>query len=263
MTGLRELQQLLQRHIVDGDPQVLTQIAGGDDIYVRAYRARLLQVLAKDFPALRACVGAVDFATAARAYIEAYPSQHYSLRWYGERYAGFLRSTGPWRTQAYWADLASLDWAIGTVFDAADDRCATPADLTAVPQAQWPRLHLQLQAAWQRVPLRWNAGAIRRAYDDAAVLPAPRVLGQEEQWVVWRRDGQVHYRALGDDEILALDALGGGADFSELCVHLYEAAAISAPAEEPEPMHIAQRAAAMLRRWVDERWLVPPRLRAH
>src|SRR3990167_9687947 len=59
-------------------------------IYHNAYRARLLEALRGDYPAVHGWLGDAEFDALAGAYIAAHPSQHFSLRWLGAELANFI-----------------------------------------------------------------------------------------------------------------------------------------------------------------------------
>lgn len=65
------------------------------DIYARGYRARLLECLKAEFPALRALVGDPVFALFAHGYITAHPPQSYSLFDLGAGFPDYLQDTRP------------------------------------------------------------------------------------------------------------------------------------------------------------------------
>lgn len=214
-------------------------------IYAHAYRSRLTEILAEDYPALAAVAGEDGFGAIASAYIDAIPSRHRNVRWYGDALAGFLRSSQGWSAKPELADLAALDWAIGLAFDAADEPSRPASDLAAMAPSQWPGLRLRPHPSLQFVPLATNAGAIRRAVDDGDPPPPTMVLAPPETRAAWRHDGTVLHRGLADDEAAAVEALASGT-FADLCSAL-------------RPFHeegaVAPRAAALLRCWFDDHWI--------
>src|SRR3954470_15703051 len=98
---LAATQLLLQAGILAGDCAIEREIQGEDDdfrsvrlgIYHDAYRLRLVEVLGKDYPVLRKYLGDESFDGAALAYLTAHPSTFRNVRWFGRRFAEFLRST--------------------------------------------------------------------------------------------------------------------------------------------------------------------------
>lgn len=64
-------------------------------LYARGYRARLLDSLRREFPALRALLGAAVFDLFAEGYIEACPPNAPSLHELGARFPAWLEATQP------------------------------------------------------------------------------------------------------------------------------------------------------------------------
>ncbi len=251
MRSLRASQRAFSGAVLSAQGRVPSAIAapsGGDRrrrfaIYRDGYRLRLAESLATDYPATRALLGAERFAALARAFVEAYPSAHFNLRWYGVEFAGFLRASADQETTTV-ADLAAFEWAVAGAFDAADASPLTVDDMGRVPAESWPRLVLaflpslrQLRVAAQVPPL-WQAviagDAVSRPLNgDTARTP----------WIVWRKALAVFYRQLAADEAEVLDCAAQGTAFAEVCTvlstHILEA-------ETPA------RAAGLLRLWVEE-----------
>ena len=138
MRSLRALQLAFSAAVLGSEGRVLRAIASppnGDrrgrfEIYREGYRLRLIDSLATDYPATRAALGADRFAAVARTFVEAHPSPHFNLRWYGAQFAEFLRTCchddGPI------ASLAAFEWAIAGAFDAADACAVTVEDMARI-----------------------------------------------------------------------------------------------------------------------------------
>lgn len=256
MSALAELQRELQASVLRGvrAPAALGAIIATPaadaaerlDVYVHAYRARLLEVLGNDYPGLRALAGAEEFEHLGHDYIEATPSAHANVRWYGDKLADFLRTAAPWTQQPALAAMAAFEWAIGLAFDAAAQDVVDATAVAAVAPQAWPTMCLQLHASLQRLALAWNVPAIRRAVDHDEALPALAAWTLAQSWVVWRRDLTVRYRHLAEDEAAALDAIEGGASFAEVCETLCAFHSIDA---------IAQRAVGFFRQWIEDQWV--------
>lgn len=254
MSVLADLQRAMQARVLRDDASALDAVVASADagtgrrlgIYTHAYRARLAGVLRSDFPGLRALAGEDAFERLARAYVEATPSTHFNVRWYGTRLAAFARAQTPWSARAELAEMAELEWKLGLAFDAADEACVEFAALVALAPADWPALRLRTHASLQHARLTRNVDAIRRAVDREEAVPALEAWPEAQGWAAWRKDAIVRHRRLEDDEAAALDALDGGASFAELCAQLCRWHAAEA---------VAARAATLLRRWVEDGWI--------
>ena len=122
------------------------------DVYADAYQARLVEVLAGDYGAVRARLGERSFARLARAYVQAHPSRHPNLNRFGARFPAFLRRqrTVPRRV----VDLARLEQALTLAFDACEFVPLGPDALAALSPAQWAKAVLTVNPSVQllRVP---------------------------------------------------------------------------------------------------------------
>ena len=94
-------------------------------VYGNAYYARLLECLRNEFPATTHAVGEEVFDGFAFGYLQAYPSQSYTLAHLGTQFPRYLAETSPavdtddamgdW--PAFLVDLATLERCYSEVFD--------------------------------------------------------------------------------------------------------------------------------------------------
>ncbi len=249
MTALLQLQRDFKSHVLYLNHAVADRIAATPEvpvatrlgIYADAYRLRLIEVLATDFSKLQALAGDDLFDRLCRAYIDAHPSEHFSVRYFGRYLAEFLAVTPPYRETPVLSEMAALEWALSLAFDAADDPVVTVDDVASLDPGMWPQLRLGFHASVQRLQCAWNTTELWSALDQGADPISQQALSQPEPWLVWRRELQCYFRALPQDEVRVLDAARGGACFAELCEVIAERVA-----EE----QIALTAAGHLKAWV-------------
>jgi hypothetical protein len=210
-------------------------------IYVHAYRARAVEALATDFPALQSWLGDERFAALVDDYLHAHPSHSFTLRDLGAALPAFLRGRGRRTADRLAHELAVFEWALCHAFDAADVAPLEPVALAAIAPEDWPDLHFTLQPALRRLTLTTNAVAIWQARASGAPLPAARHTRAGQAWVVWRQDLRPMYRALAAPEAVALAAVDEGASFGAMCGAL----AAQLPGDE-----VPLRAAEYLQRWI-------------
>jgi hypothetical protein len=215
-------------------------------VYANAYFARLLEVLAEDFGALAAAIGADGMHDVATAYLWAGPPRRPSIRHAGDRLAAFLAehpAAPPFRRRWPWcADLARLESSLLDAFDAEDAPLLEREALASTPPGDWAALRLQLAPCVRLLRLAWPVVEMREAYErEETPVPAP-LAAQEQAALVWRRDEQVRFRALSPLEAGLLEAASSGEDFASLC-----AIAARALGESAAPAYAAER----LGRWVD------------
>ncbi len=251
MNSLQALQREFQSFVLSAQPAILDRVVGSPTIdparrlgiYYDAYRSRLIEALETDYTALKTFMGEEAFWRMARGFIEATPSVHRNLRWYGQDLPSFLRSAPPYADQAWLHEIALFEWTISLAFDAADLRSMTFEEMAAIDPSLWPELTFRFHPSLQRLALRTNAASLRKSADAQEPLPAPEAYAEPAQWMLWRKDLTVMFRSLSPEEAWALDRACAGENFTQLCEGLCQ----WVNAEEA-----AGRVAGMLRAWVDD-----------
>lgn len=242
-------QQMLQAVLADEPPQVqaLRSDARADvgsrlAIYRNGYRIRLRDSLATEFPGLGKMMGR-RFDAMLESYVETHPSMHYNIRWHGAGLGAFLGYGLPWRASPELADMAKLDWAISTAFDAADEAALQAADLANLPAESWTSLRLHAQDHLQIVPVHHNVAAFRRAADRDEQRPHLRRHAMARHFLVWRQALAVRYRRVDADELSALTGAMQNEPFALLCERL---------ATFHEPAQALPRVVGLLQQWLAE-----------
>jgi hypothetical protein len=251
VSALASLQRAFHAYVLHGDATVARRIdraAGADpsrrlQIYYDAYRLRLIEALRTDFPALAGLAGEEGFDRLARAYIDAHPSHHFNLRWFGAHLAEFLDATASFASAPGLAETARFEWALTLAFDAADVPPLDAGALAEVPPQAWPRLCADLHPSVQRLELVWNVPELWERVNSGEPARTIERLPARQTWLVWRRELNVYFRALEADEAAALESVFAGASLATLCDVLCD---YTAPEEVPA------RAAMLLQRWLGE-----------
>ncbi|WP_430390796.1 HvfC/BufC family peptide modification chaperone [Dyella sp. 20L07] len=185
-------------------------------IYHQGYRIRLRDALRAEFPGLVLMTGA-RFVTLVDSYIDAHPSHHFNIRWHGKELAAFLGDVTPWRDHPELSEMAQLDWAISTAFDAADESPLNTTDLAQLPPEGWSELRLHPLKHLRILTTTCNVDVFRRAADRGQRRPSLRRLRQSRHLMIWRPAWDVRYRAVEADELQALDGMLLGEPFAQLC----------------------------------------------
>lgn len=282
MSALSDLQSDFQSFLLDGNKRMLGRVAGTAKvsaetrlaIYYDAYRLRLLEALASNYPVLRAWIGEDEFENIGIAYVAAYPSRHFSIRWFGHLLPEFLATTPPWDDKSILAEMAALEWALSEAFDAEDATVIGVEDMAAIPAPAWPGMRLQLHPSAQRLDLHWNVPIIWKAinqsldvekntaschgetsatpaaeterHEDAPALagaPAPVEHEYPQAWLVWRQNLKTWFRSLSVDEAWALDAAMTGENFAAICAGL---------CEWIDAQNVALHAAGLMKQWITD-----------
>ena len=187
-------------------------------IYHNAYVSRLQEVLRHDFGAIWYWLGDDEFASLTQAYVRRYPSAHYSLRWLGARFPGFIVEHLVAEQSPPLAELARLEWAFTLAFDAPQGEPLSLSDMAQLAPEDWPGLQVTLAPSVQQMLCHFNTVAIWRASKDESDFPDSNALELAQICLVWRHQNVCHYRSLEPAEACALAGMvTTGWDFSELC----------------------------------------------
>ena len=208
------------------------------EIYANQYFYRLHDVLADDFPTVRALIGPARFHNLLTDYLLACPSRHFSLRYAGRQLADFVRGHPLAERWPYLPDLARLERLVLEAFDAADAATCAPEALAQVAPERWGELVLNwipalfcCSSAWPVHEL-WRAQQQDRALPE--IQPAPTHLR------VWRQNEGVFVAPLNEREAAFL---GRHEPLATWCEEL---------AAELGEEEAARQMAAWLHRWFED-----------
>jgi hypothetical protein len=246
---LSELQARMQAAILDGGNDILSDLSDGAHaprdtlfgVYRHAYKARLVEVLANEYPLLRSWVGEDAFGKFARAFLTAHPSQTQNARWVGKSFPEFLKQHWLARARADLSELAAIERGVSDAFDSADAPVLGFADLSAFEPSAWGQLTFSLHPSVTLLYGETNALQIWKALkDDAAAPPAER-RGELEHSVVWRHGTVPKVRAISYEEAMMCREASHGVEFGAMCALL---------ATYDDPDNAPLRAAQYLQGWV-------------
>jgi hypothetical protein len=249
MTSLAQLQRDFQDYLLRSRAAVEQHVVGTARVpaatrlavYGGAYRSRLTDALAHNFPALAKLLGETDFQTLASEYILTHDSPFFSIRYYGGALPQFLATREDYTAAPVLAELAQWEWAMGCVFDAADVTLLSHETLARIPAQQWAQLRFSWHPSVRRLTLWWNVPQLWQALIAGSERPAVSLAAAPLQWLLWREQLTSYFRSLPKAEAAALDAARSGWPFAELCELLCDELGESeAPAQ----------AAALLRGWI-------------
>lgn len=251
MSSLLRLQEDFQSYLLSYDGDMEEYVVGTRqasaaerlEVYAQAYRLRLLEALGKDFPALKTLLGEEAFDAMGRAYIDAYPSHHPSVRWFGRHLVEFLCDTAHYNTQPVLAEMAAFEWTQSDVFDSAEAAVITIEDLGATRPECWAAMRLERHPTVRRLDLTWNVPVLWRAIDKNEKPPQPQRAEVPVAWVLWRKDLKIFWRSLEVDEAWAIDACPQGYTFGEICEGL---------CEWIDEVHTPLRAASLIKQWISD-----------
>lgn len=163
-------------------------------VYHHAYRARLVECLADDFPIVQRMLGDDAFAGLARRYIAAHPSQSPNLNSFGQQFASFAKTQadGP-VAAALVSDLARLEWAMIEVLHAPASPLPSTSELAGLSPEQWAHVRFVPSATLRFLefghPVNVYLQQVR-----TGLAPAPPVAAwsatavYRDDWKLWRMD---------------------------------------------------------------------------
>jgi hypothetical protein len=191
------------------------------EIYVTAYRMRLLECLRAEFSATYLAVGEELFDALAFGYLQAHPSQSYTLGQLGAKFPEFLRVSPvhahapPATSGECWSqfviELARWERLVAEVFDGPGSERSPGLSREALARLQsdaWGRLRLvgapDLQLATFTHPVHRYWLAVRE--NGAAEAP----LAETTRLAVHRLDFHVRHHELSPGQFMLLQRLVGG-----------------------------------------------------
>lgn len=209
--------------------------------YGNGYRLRLQEALSTDYERLHSYLGDVLFDSLMQQYIDAYPSHHTSLRYFGQHMAELVKQQEPFSLYPEIAEIAGIEQAFADSFDAADSTIARLEQLAQLPAAAWVNLRLSFHVSVQLLSQQTNSFQIWRALANEEI--PPQASADETTWLIWRQDLVSRYRALETAELAALNAAIAGHSFADICEALLE------HFDEDET---PQRAVTYLQQWIND-----------
>lgn len=213
------------------------------DVYSQAYLLRLAEALRSNYPAIHLLLGDEDFATLAQDYVAAHPSEHASIRWFGNHLGEYLGTQAPYDEMPIFAELAAFEWALRHTIDAADADVLTLDGLMAIDPAGWGGLRFGVHPSLSLHAFAWNVPQVWQALTTGQAPPAPSE--QAMRWLVWRQaDISSAWRSASAAEVWALLAVQAGQNFAELCEGLL--------VYESELGDVPRAASGFLRGWIEQ-----------
>jgi len=190
-------------------------------VYRHAYLSRLTGALRDNYGTLPQVMGDEAFDALAAAYVQAHPSQHPSIRWFGHRLPEFMATREDLVPHPALTDLARMEWALRGAFDAADAPLLAAASLSEVPAEAWGALVLVFHPSVRLLPMHWGVEPLWRALQgvepgEEPELPEPQAV--DHALLVWRPTLETLWRSASSEaEADLLQAALAGEAFGPLC----------------------------------------------
>ncbi len=161
-------------------------------VYHFAYRARLVECLADDYPAVEYALGKEAFVDLCEAYIAAHPSTSPNLNAFGRHMPTFVFGRGGPQAE-FLRDSAILEWTIVETIHAAPAPVLDPESLGQVSPEQWPDVRLTPSGGVRILTFGYPANRFFQAFrnDEAPAIPEaePTTMAVDRRgYAVWRMD---------------------------------------------------------------------------
>ncbi len=256
MQSLEQLQQNFIAFLLGEDRTIEQCIQSTEEcdastrmsVYGNAYRLRLQEALATDFPVLHGYLGDEQFEFLAQTYIKRYPSQTYSLRYFSQNLPQLLLDEAPFQQHKELNELASVEQAFANSFDAPNAETVKLEQLAQLQPDAWPELSLTFSHSLTCLSLNTNCMHIWRALSAEEGPPSVIHHKQPEYWIIWRKPDLVsHYKYLERAEATAFQLALQGQSFANLCECLLD---FYEEAETP------LKAVGLLQAWIQEGLIV-------
>lgn len=247
MSALKTRQGQFQDYLLRHDASIMQHIVGTSkvppevrlSIYADGYRLRLHEALATNYPVLKSVVGEDAFEVLANDYIDAYPSQYRSIRWFGDQLSAFIAEINA--LQPYLAELALFEWSLTTVFDSKEVSLCALEDIQAIPPDAWAMMRFKTHPSLCRLNLLWNVIPVWQSISHGQEAIEIQQSNETMPWVLWRYELDTHFSSLPAEEAWAIDALLNYATFGDICEGL---------CQWSDPENAALQAASFLKGWI-------------
>ncbi len=252
MSDLRSLQLRFQNYLTGISDEIESDIISTPEAlaehrlgaYYNAYRIRLIDALAVDYSALQKYLGTEAFENLALDYLQAHPSTHPSVRWFGEHMVEFIGTDYAHEECEFLGELASFEWSKGLIFDASDESHLFQLDdMAQVPATAWENIRISFKPAIRYLDLYWNVCPFYMALDKNQALPEKYRGEYPQRWLIWRKNRDPFWRSLEVHEAWAFESARQGAYFAELCEGLLEWISED---------QVAITAAGFLKQWISD-----------
>ena len=230
MQDLRHLQSELMSHLLTKSEGVESYIAEGGPInkqirlaiYSNAYKQRLRGVIDTDHEILSFYLGDDLFNAFVDGYIDAYPSEHTSLRDFCSKVPIYLKETPPFSEHPILAELARFEQTLLFAFDAND---ATTTDIDAlklISMDEWPNIRVRFHPSVQLFETTTNCVDIWQAMKKQST-PPPSINVDYAAWIVWRnRERVTEFKSLPISELEAIKTFLHGGTLADVCEDLLD-----------------------------------------
>lgn len=178
--------------------------------------AQLLEILENDFPKTFAFMDHEDFVTCARELYETHQSEETDLMSMGYLFPKFLAEHAQLKTSPEYGELAHLEFALSSAFDAPNAQVLTKTVSSRLRADDWAALHFKSHPSVTRLSFKTNAPEIWAALQKGELIES-KSKALIVEIIVWRANNLARFRPMSYDEAMIWDEANKGANFSQLC----------------------------------------------
>lgn len=225
MSALSELQQRFAATMLDDEASTLAlkeHLAGeghrrsaGLTAYRRSVQAILAGAVQATYPIIESIVGSAFLAEAARRYALAVPSRSGDLNDYGDGFNQFLSAYPAAEKLPYLPDVAAMEWAVHTVFGAANGPTQDLTLMANTPPEHWEALHFQIDPACTSLSSRWPLVRIWQVNQSGYSGDFSVDFSLAQSVLIHRREGNVQVDEITPAEMTLLAKLANHASLAE------------------------------------------------
>tara|TARA_R110000868_G_scaffold235421_1_gene489344 strand:- start:6317 stop:7096 length:780 start_codon:yes stop_codon:yes gene_type:complete len=225
MNNLAKIQAEFQNYILNFENGIQDNIISTNevnaqdriDIYANAYRYRLIDVLFDDYEKLSVLLGDEEFNNCANSYIDIYPSNNRSIRWFGQNLSRFLKKNKPYSDLKFLSEIAEFEWNLMSTFDAPDNDCITIDSLRHISPEKWGQLTFKFTSSLKKLQFKWNTLNLWKSINENTIPVEPEKLEHIQTCIVWRQNMETNYRMLSLPESVAINYAVNGKSFCSIC----------------------------------------------
>lgn len=213
--SLAETQSAFAAFLRSGEEADAPPFAGaaGLNIYLNNYRSQLIACLEASYPRSRKWVGDDAFLHAAVNHVDRVHPRSWTLDAYGQDFPDTLAALFPDDREV--RDLAALERALEQVFVAADSGAMT---IDAVASVDWDAHPLIFTPSTRLLPVATNVADLWSwLVEGGEPQPEVRNLAPDACLLVWRKDGESHFRMPEPGEVGALASVFSIRSFGAVC----------------------------------------------
>lgn len=177
-------------------------------VYNGGYLARLIDVMAEDYKAVRHLLGPRRFHEVCAGYVQHHPSRHPNLNRFGKRFPEWLAGRADLPRRTFAVELARLERCVSLAFDAPEFTPLDPQRFASVPEKDWARARLTLNPSVHLLAFRFPTNGFYQQFLDEREPKPPRPAAT---WLcVYRKDDRVWRMKLDRPMHAVLGALARG-----------------------------------------------------